>query len=406
LIRANTTDPTRLTLTALRDLLAEPDDAVDYVVADRIAFGSLNLLSGKPKAGKSTLARALAFEVSRGGVWLGSACVSRPVWYVALEDKRSEVRRHFRAMGATGVEAVRFLFPQAGAVDLLRELHGLAAREHPGLVVVDTLQRLIRAEDLNDYAEVTTKLTPLLALARDTGAAVLLVHHAGKAERLGVDAVLGSTALTGSVDNVFVLSRTDRYRVLMSVQRIGPDMAETVVALDEQSGEVRPGLTRRDADVRAVESMLVAALKSAPQTRAELLDQVEARRQLKLEALRRAVESGTITRSGAGTKSAPHVYSLGVDSDSGSQVPANTREPESSSPSLPENVSALSTDCGSRVPTVPNFRAEPDASDCPVCGRDSCENDLTECLRRRVPAFGDLEDVFGRFDHVTAERVQ
>jgi hypothetical protein len=49
-----------LALTGIADLLAEPDDAIDWAVTDRLAAGSVNLLAGKPKAGKSTLARYLA----------------------------------------------------------------------------------------------------------------------------------------------------------------------------------------------------------------------------------------------------------------------------------------------------------------------------------------------------------
>ena len=67
--------PGGLELTALSDLLAEPDEAVDYLVEERIACGSVALLAGKPKAGKSTAARALALEVARGGSWLGFACL-------------------------------------------------------------------------------------------------------------------------------------------------------------------------------------------------------------------------------------------------------------------------------------------------------------------------------------------
>lgn len=72
------------------------------------------------------------------------------------------------------------------------------------------MRDLIHDKDLNDYAEVTAKFEPLLSLARGTGAALLLVHHAGKSPRAGIDAILGSTALAGSVDNVMVLRRSPR----------------------------------------------------------------------------------------------------------------------------------------------------------------------------------------------------
>jgi AAA domain len=342
--------PPTVAFTGLGQLLNEAEEVVDYLVKDRIAFGSVNLLAGKPKAGKSTAARALALEVARGGSWLGAACLPRPVWYAVLEDKRSEVRRHYRQMGATGQEPVRFIF--AADDTLLEKLHALARHEHPGLIVVDTLQRLIKAENLNDYAEVTTKLTPVLRLARDTNAAVVLVHHAGKADRAGIDTVLGSTALAGSVDNIFLVNRTERYRLLSSIQRIGPDLPETVITMSEQ-GQVLAGPSRHDADVDVLQQALVAALHSGSLTRADLLDQVEARRQVKLEALRKAVASGTIIRSGAGSKVDPHRFSLPVGSGSGSEVPSIGWEPESSFSGIGGFPMETKTDCGSQVPTVP-----------------------------------------------------
>ncbi len=307
-----------LQLTPLADLLNEPDEKVQFVVADRIAFGSVNLLAGKPKAGKSTAARVLALEVARGGSWLGFSCVAGPVWYVALEDKRSEIRRHFRQMGATGSEPVRFIFPTD---QLLDQVSALAADEHPALIIVDTLQRLIVARDLNDYAEVTTKLTPILTLARETDAAVLLVHHASKSDRSGIDAVLGSTALTGSVDNVFILKRTDQYRTLESVQRIGRDLRRDSSHVGRETGHVDAGPTLHDAEVRTVAGALTEALAGGALCRQELLDAVEGRKQTKLEALDSAVKAGTIIRSGAGGKADPYRYSLPEDCGSrGSRI--------------------------------------------------------------------------------------
>ena len=359
-----------LELTALSELLAEPDEAVDYLVEERIARGSVVLLAGKPKAGKSTAARGLALEVARGGSWLGFRCLPRPVWYLALEDKRSEVKRHFRTMGATGSEPVRFFFRQP-TDRLIGQLHALAEREHPGLIVVDTLQRLIRAQNLNDYAEVTTKLTPILTLARETGAAMLLVHHAGKSERGGIDSILGSTALAGSVDNVFLLNRRDRYRLLSSIQRIGDDLAETVIEMDP-AGKVTCGQSRHDADVGHVQAALLATLRAAGNglTRTDWIDACEGRRQLKLEALKRIVDSGTAIRSGAGTKVDPFRYDLTRETDSGSQVPSKGWEPESSSPTFIDSSNVSTPDCGSQVPTVPEVPPTPetDATEVPLDG--------------------------------------
>lgn len=227
----------------------------------------------------------------------------------------------------------------------------------------DTLQRLISAKDLNDYAEVTTKLTPIITLARTTGAALVLVHHAGKGERAGIDQVLGSTALAGSVDNLFLVNRTDRYRLLSSIQRIGPDLPEVVLTLDA-CGRSTAGHTRHDADVQHLQDVMLAALDSAGDlTRTDWLDGVEGRKQLKLEALRRLTDAGTIIRTGGGTKADPHRFRPATTHDSGSRVLSNSREPESSLPMFTESPNVSSRDSGSQVPTVPSETPELECKD-------------------------------------------
>jgi hypothetical protein len=335
-----------LALTGLADLLSELDDAVDWLVEERFAYGSINLLAGKPKAGKSTLARFLAYCIATGTPFLGHRCSMGLVWYLVLEDKRSEVRHHFRTLGATGAEPVRFLF--GGTTELLAKLARLAERERPACIIVDTMQRLVNAKDLNDYAEVTRRLDPVLAIARTTGAMVVLVHHAGKGDRAGLDAVLGSTALAGSVDNIFLVNRTDRYRLLSSVQRIGTDLPETVLVLDA-TGRPQAGQSRHEADVMFIEAAMVNALQNAEAalTQAEWLEACEGRRQLKLEALRRLVNAGTTIRSGKGGKSDPFRYHRSLDSSSGFQVPPKSREPENSLSLLSDSLNKCPQDSGS-----------------------------------------------------------
>ena len=305
----------------LGDLLAEPDEVVEWLVDERIACGSLNMLAGKPKAGKSTLTRDLALQVARGGRWLGWECSPGTVWYLAFEDKKSEVRKHFRAMGASPDDPVRFIFKQPPD-EMISALHALAADEKPVLIIVDTLQRLIKARDLNDYAEVTTKLTAVLNLCRETGTAVVLVHHAGKGDRAGMDAVLGSTALNGSMDNVFLFARRDEYRVLSSEQRIGNEFPATLVLFDDTTGRCRLGLAKRDADLEQVKLAMLAVLQESPEPlkEPELAKQVEGgRTDLKRLALRGLVADGRVSRTGTGKRGNPFLYSCPL-------VPAYIRE--------------------------------------------------------------------------------
>lgn len=189
--------------TSLADLLNEEDENTRWLVENHLPAGGDSLLVAKPKVGKSTLARCLALAVARGENFLGRNTVQGSVFYLALEEKRSEVKRHFRAMGARNEPILIFCAPSPE--DGLRQLRTAAEKEKPSLIIVDPLFRFTRIKDGNDYAAVTTALEPLHTLARETAAHVLAVHHEGKRGGDGGDGVLGSTALFAAVDTLLTM---------------------------------------------------------------------------------------------------------------------------------------------------------------------------------------------------------
>jgi hypothetical protein len=69
-----------------------------------------------------------------------------------------------------------------------------------------------------------------------------------------------------------------------------------------------------------------------------------------------------------------------------------------------DDAKPLLSDDGSRLESSTQ-PSELDTSECPVCGRDTCENSLA-CLRQHSQVFAHLEDVFGPFENVRLERVQ
>jgi hypothetical protein len=301
--------PLKLELTSLSDLLAEPDEAVEWLVEGRIPAGGVILFAGKPKAGKSVICRGLAFAVATGQPWLAHQVTAGPVWYLALEDKRSEVRKHFRQMGATGKEPLWLVVGDVPG-DVLALLHARAAQERPALIIVDTLQRLIRVKDMSDYAEVTNAFSPLLSLCRQTGAALMVVHHARKSGE-GMDAILGSTALAGSVDNMFILVRGEDFRALSSVQRIGKDMEPLVVDLDDATGQMKLIGSKREVEEQQVAGQIDEALteEGSAQTEGWIKAQVDCSQpKLVSKALRRLHRQGRVERSGEGKRGNPYLY--------------------------------------------------------------------------------------------------
>jgi RecA-family ATPase len=231
----------------MADLLNENEDEIIWLMVDHLPMAGDSLLVAKPKVGKSTLSRCLALAVARGEEFLGCKTAQGSVFYLALEEKRAEVRRHFRAMGATSDDPI-YVFCATSPADGLVQLHEAIKDIKPILVIIDPLFRLIRIKDGNDYAAVTNALEPLHALARQTGAHVLAVHHLGKGDRQGGDAVLGSTALFAAVDTLLIMKRSDKYRTLSSIQRYGTDLEEITLQYDETIRTLSAGVTRTEAD--------------------------------------------------------------------------------------------------------------------------------------------------------------
>jgi hypothetical protein len=326
-------EPPKLVLLSLGDLLSTPDDEVPYVVDGLVPAGSICLFCAPPKTGKSTATRSMALAVARGASWLDRRTAQGTAWVFAFEDKKQEVKKHFAQMGATAADAVEF-FIGGVPLDLLRDLHDRAVRERPRLIVVDHLGHVLAAKDFNDYAQVTTKFAPLVALARESGAALVLNYHASShADREGINAVLGSTAIVASVDNVLIMRKLlGGTRVLSSVQRIGDDLDPTVISLDKATGWLQTEGTKRDLDAHVLGDAMLAVLREAgvPLPERSITSQVDGRRQEKLAVFYKLIGMGWILRFGKGGRSDPFHYTLPELVPEGSnrfhEVPGNQME--------------------------------------------------------------------------------
>jgi predicted ATP-dependent serine protease len=240
------------------------------------------------------------------------------VIYLALEEKRSEVRKHFQDMGATGEEEI-YVFAASAPVDALQQVRAVIEEKKPVLLIIDPLFRFTRVKDGNDYAQVTAALEPLLVLARETGVHVLCVHHAGKMERDGGDSILGSTALFAAVDTALMMKRSERYRTIASVQRYGEDLPETVLRFDSATRTVTLGESKEKEEEQRISEAIVEFLeaKQAPTEERDIQEEIEGRKAVKVHALRSLLESGKIYRQRKNPdlnnrRGNPYLYALDV----------------------------------------------------------------------------------------------
>ena len=297
-------------LTKLSDLFQEPEETTAWLVDGLLPSGGFSVMVAKPKVGKSTNARTLALHIASGKSFLGRDVNQGVVIYLALEEKRSEVKKHFQDMGANGNEEIH-IYTGGTPVDAIKQIREATELLKPVLVIIDPLFRLTKVKDGNDYIQVTNALDPLLRIARELKTHVLCVHHSPKGQRDGGDSVLGSQAIFGSVDTLLIMKRHEGYRTIQSIQRYGEDLPETILNFDKNTRTVTIGNAREVEDLARVRQEILTFLGSQnePATEPLIVKETEGNTALKRKAIRELVSSGEVKRGGKGGRGDPFKYS-------------------------------------------------------------------------------------------------
>jgi KaiC/GvpD/RAD55 family RecA-like ATPase len=189
-----------------RMLTTEPEP-VDWLGEGVVARGTLTLLAGREKEGKSLLAMALAARAASGGGTLAGIAVSEArTLVVDAENGDRELHRRLRSLDLRPEHAASVEVYEARGHDLRRHLHELRAvlaDYHPDLLILDSWRSLWGGDE-NDPGEVARCLDPLRNLIREHDAAAVLIHHMRKA-----GGYRGTTAIGASVENIIELARHD-----------------------------------------------------------------------------------------------------------------------------------------------------------------------------------------------------
>lgn len=297
-------------------LRSETSAEMHYLVDNLLAESSLSVIGGKIAVGKSTLARTLARCIMPGGPpFLGYTTKHGAVLYVAPEESRHGVMKDLEALGFTDADPLHLCF--ASSPDVLHQVAGKMQETRAVLVIFETIFRVLKIKDVNDYGEATQKLDPILALARQTAAHVLFTHHLGKADReYALDALLGSTAIGGTPDTRIILKRKGDMRTVEVIQRYGSPLPETVVEFAPETKFISIGRPKAEHDESLVRDAILECLKSQeedrekgqPLTEAQINEEVEGRNAYKRTALRSLVKDEKVEKLGKGGKKDPFRY--------------------------------------------------------------------------------------------------
>ena len=286
--------PQTLDAPTLAALVKNPYDFLDlpqptWHVPGLVTAGSLALLYGAPKCGKSTLLAALLRAMSVGGEFLGHQI--EPVPTLLLSEMRPEaIRAQMVTAGDTTRTSRRgvLLAQDCRGVkpeDLPDLLMNVVAetQDPPRLLVIDTMAAFFpmgEGQSGNDYSSAGRQAEHLQRLAEGMaqfGGGVLSTHHARKAEGAGSLAVLGSSALAAAFD-VLCHLRVDNKgrRSLTVISRYGDNLLPSqgnltcVDGVAHVDAEETTAPKAPDHEREQIEELLLLGVGKGKHTRQEL----------------------------------------------------------------------------------------------------------------------------------------
>lgn len=179
----------------------------DRVLGGGIVQGSINILTGDPGIGKSTLLLQIAHRLAQTNL----------VFYFSSEESLHQVAN--RATRIIGKESKMFFLAENNLDNIIATIK----TEKPGLVIIDSIQNCFLESNTTTSGSINQLRESglaLMQLAKSQNIAIILTAHITKEGQMA-----GPKTLEHLVDTVFYLQGEDRWqiRVLRAVKnRFGP----------------------------------------------------------------------------------------------------------------------------------------------------------------------------------------
>lgn len=275
---------------AIRAIDAPPPRPIEWIVNDLFTAGEIGLLVGDGGSFKSTAAISMAAALASGNpVWNRHAAPQRPVLIISAEDSMDVVMMRLNAFivghgyDRTTVLSNIHLFTTTdvslGSRSWQQHILAEAARIQPGMIVFDPFAELITGDE-NSNSEVRPTVKYLRHLGRESHAAVLVVHHAGKAgqDKRTLDRIRGASALPSAARSILFfdfqpngagvavehlkMSRSPRLDRFILARHIEHDQLNRALWFEAtlKSTEVRVALERR------AETFVLAQVTASPRS--------------------------------------------------------------------------------------------------------------------------------------------
>jgi DNA polymerase I-like protein with 3'-5' exonuclease and polymerase domains len=306
-----------LPVKSLREVVAEAEEAPEFIVKDLLKKGELTDLSGLAKySGKTTLVMHMLKAVRTRDLFLGEPTKEARILYLTEQGNnfKEAIENAALDLDDDGFVVVQHRDVRGEEwAKLIEKAVKLCEKDGRDVLVVDTFAaftKLLGSEE-NNSGDIRERMEPLKKAAQSHGLAVLVIRHAGKDGR-----GRGSSQFEAEVDIVATLKRpegnhADTVRQLETIGRYGATKLN--IELTER-GCVPLGSDDKVAfnkAVRTIKGVLPRRRENAV-TEDFLIEKArgEVSKGTLIRVLRWLVDQETVVREGSGKRGSPYTYWL------------------------------------------------------------------------------------------------
>jgi hypothetical protein len=196
------------------EFLQQP--APKWIIRNLLPESGLVVVFGESGSGKSFVALDLAMAIARGEPWRGHAVRQGQVVYVAAEgaggfrNRLIAYRRHFNMPADKMLLGVIPDSPNLLQKEDTQALVNSLACVKPTAVFIDTLNQVMPGGNENSSEDMGRVLGHCRSIGYETGALIVLIHHAGKDASKGAR---GWSGLRAAADAEIEISRHNENRI-------------------------------------------------------------------------------------------------------------------------------------------------------------------------------------------------
>jgi hypothetical protein len=233
-------------IVTLRQFAVSPPVAPPQIIEGILHRGCKMILGGTSKSNKSWGLLDLALSVASGQPWWGRRCEKLPVVYINFELHDWAIAQRVNALCMARPECKDMgdtfhlwnLRGHNADLTLLRpKLEEQLSKYQFGLIILDPAYKVLGNRDENANGEIASLMNELEAMARSSGAAVVVAHHFAKGDstaKNAMDRMSGAGAWARDPDSIVVLTPHEEENcfTVTSILRNLPQQPEFVLTWD------------------------------------------------------------------------------------------------------------------------------------------------------------------------------